>query len=67
MFLESGDKHRSPYAYVSTAQSFANKTVIYFSGPYKLRWVQTPERHTESGNDQWHTREKLPFSSILII
>ena len=67
MFLESGDKHRFLYAYISPVQLFADQTVIYFSGPYKLRWVKMPEKHMQSGNDQCCVWGKLPFSSTLII
>lgn len=52
MFLESRDKQRFLYAYISPVQLFADQTVIYFSGPYKLRWVKMPEKHMQSGNDQ---------------
>lgn len=52
MFLETGDKQRFLYAYINAAQAFADKTVIYFSGLYKLRWVKMPEKHMQSGNDQ---------------
>ena len=58
MFLESGDKHRFFYAYVNAAQAFADQTVIYFRGPYKLRWVKVPEKHTQSGSDQCLSEEK---------
>ena len=67
MFLESGDKQRFLYAYISPVQLFADQTVIYFSGPYKLRWVKMPEKHMQSGNDQCCVWGKPPFSSTLII
>ena len=67
MFLESGDKHRFLYAYINPVQVFADQIIIYFSGPYKLRWVKMPEKHMQSGNDQCCVWGKLPFSSTLII